>query len=72
MNEVEKFILKPKAGEAKKRLVIEVCKQYFNDDEELVLMIINLVFEKLSQVKFFKRQGLKFLRFFSKIKQSPQ
>ena len=72
MNEVEKFILKPKAGESKKKLVIEVCKQYFNDDEELVLMVINLVFEKLSQVKFFKRQGLKLLRFFSKIKQSPQ
>lgn len=68
MEEVEKFILKPKAGESKKRLVIEVCKRYFNDDEDLVMMVISLMFEKLSQVKFFKRQGYKLIRFFLSLK----
>lgn len=70
MNEVERFILKAKSGESKKRLVIEACKSYFNDDEDLVVMVINLVFRKLKQVKFIKRQGLKLLRFFLKIRQS--
>jgi hypothetical protein len=72
MNEVEKFILKKKSGEAKKNLVVEVCKKYFNDDSDLVLMVIDLVFEKLQQVKFFKRQGLKLIRFFAKIKRNQQ
>jgi hypothetical protein len=72
MNEVEKFILKKQSGEAKKNLVVEVCKKYFNDDSDLVIMVINLVFEKLQQVKFFKRQGLKLLRFFAKIKRNQQ
>lgn len=70
MNEVERFLLKPKSGESKKQLVIEACKSYFNDDADLVVMVINLVFKKLKQVKFIKRQGLKLLRFFLKIKQS--
>ena len=67
MQEVEKFILKPKSGESKKQLVIECCKKYFNDDPQLVEMVINLVFKKLSQIKLIKRQGYKLLRFFSKI-----
>ena len=57
MEEVEKFILKPKAGNAKKQLVIEACKKYFNDDADLVIMVINLVFKKLSQIKYFKRHS---------------
>lgn len=70
MNEVERFLLKAKSGESKKQLVIEACKSYFNDDADLVVMVINLVFKKLKQVKFIKRQGLKLLRFFLKIKQN--
>ena len=70
MNEVENFILKPKSGKAKEKLVIESVKKYFNDDEELVQLVIKLVFNKLSQVKFWKRQSLKFLRFFLKVRQS--
>ena len=69
MCEVEKFILKKKAGETKKQIVIEICKKYFNNDEKLVEMVINLVFHKLPQIKFFKRQGLKLIRFFLKAKQ---
>lgn len=68
MCEVEKFILKKKAGETKKQIVIEICKKYFNNDEKLVEMVINLVFHKLPQIKFLKRQGLKLMRFFLKAK----
>lgn len=72
MTEVEKFILEPKSGDAKKNLVISVCQKYFNDDPELVNMVINLVFRDLPQVKFFKRQALKVVRFFSKTKSNQQ
>lgn len=70
MQEVEKFILKKKSGESKKALVIQVCQKYFNNDSDLVEMVIDLVFEKLSQVKFFKRQGLKLMKFFLKVKRN--
>ena len=68
MCEVEKFILKKKAGETKKQIVVEICKKYFNNDEKLVELVIDLVFHKLPQIKFFKRQGLKLIRFFLKTK----
>jgi len=68
MCEVEKFILKKKAGETKKQIVVDICKKYFNNDEKLVEMVIELVFHKLPQIKFFKRQGLKLIRFFLKTK----
>jgi len=70
MMEVEKFLLKPKAGQSKKELVIECVKQYFNNDPALVEMVIELVFEKLPQIKFWKRQGYKLVRFFLKAKQN--
>ena len=72
MQEVEKFILKKKSGENKKALVIQVCKKYFYNDPDLVVMVIDMVFDKLSQVRFFKRQGLKLMRFFLKVRQSRQ
>lgn len=72
MNEVEQYILKPKSGEAKKELVIEICKKYFDDKPSLVELIIRLVFRELSQVKFLKRQGLKLIRFFLKVRQNQQ
>jgi hypothetical protein len=72
MCEVEKFILKKKSGQTKKQIVIEICKKYFNNDEKLVEMVINLVFHKLPQIKFFKRQGMKLVRFFFKAKHRQQ
>lgn len=66
MEEAEKFILKAKSGDAKRTLVCEVCKKYFNDDEKLVGVIIDLLFKDLAQIKFFKRQAYKLLRFFLK------
>jgi hypothetical protein len=64
MNEVENYILKPKSGKYKSELVVESVKKYFNYDDELVILVIKLVFDKLTQVKFIRRQGLKVLRFF--------
>ena len=72
MKEVEKFLLKPKAGESKKELVIECVKQYFNNDPDLVSMVIDLVFKDLPQIKFWKRQVYKLSRFFLKVKQNQQ
>lgn len=66
MGECEKYILKPKSRASKKQLVIECCKAYFNDDPELVEMVINLVFKKLKQVKFIRRSFIKVMRFFEK------
>jgi len=70
MQEVENFLLKAKCGESKKELVSSICKIYFNNEIDLVEMVINLVFHKLSQVKFIKRQCFKILRFFLKVRQS--
>ena len=72
MTEVEKYILKSKSGDSKKQLVIHVCSKYFNNDDQIVELIINLLFYKLSQVKFIKRQSLKIVRFFLKIKRNHQ
>lgn len=65
MNEVERFILKSKSGQSKKQLTIECCKPYFDNNIEILEVIIELIFPKLKQVKFLKRQGLKIVRFFS-------
>lgn len=70
MEQVERYLLKPKCGQSKKQLVIEVCKKYFNNDPDLVDVIINLMFDQLKQVKFLKRQALKIIRFFLKVRQN--
>ena len=31
MSEIEKFILKPKSGQNKEKVVVEACKKYFNN-----------------------------------------
>jgi len=67
MQEIEKFLLKPKAGTSKSQVCIECCKKYFNDDADLVLFAIKLLMPKLHQVKMLERQARKILRFFSKI-----
>ena len=67
MTEIEKYLLKPKAGESKEQLCVEVCKKYFNDDVDLVKLVIKLLFKELHQIKFSERQLRKILRFFSKI-----
>jgi hypothetical protein len=68
MHEVERFVLKPKQGTTKRSLVIDCCKKYFNEDPDLVGVVIDLLFKDLKQIRFIKRQGLKLLRFFSNLK----
>ena len=48
--EAENFILKPKSDESKKQLAIEVHVKGIL----MVEMVINLVFKKLKQIKFFE------------------
>ncbi len=67
MNEIEKFILKPQAGQSKEELCVQCVKKYFNDDEDLVRLIVKLLFNQLHQIKFSERQVRKVIRFFSKI-----
>lgn len=50
MNEVERFLLKSKSGNSKKQLTIECCKPYFNNDIQLLEVIIDLIFPKLSKL----------------------
>jgi hypothetical protein len=68
MHEVERYILKPKQGVAKRSLVIDCCKKYYNEDPDLVSVVIDLLFKELKQIKFIKRQGLKLAKFFMKIR----
>ena len=67
MSEIEKFILKPKSGQNKEKVVVEACKKYFNNDDNLVLLVVKLLMPKLRQIKFSERQIRKVIRFFSKI-----
>jgi len=52
---VEDIFTKPKQGELKKEIVVEVCKQFFNNDEALVNMVLELVFEKIIKTTFYRR-----------------
>jgi hypothetical protein len=67
MQEIEKYLLKPKAGISKTQVCVECCKKYFNDDPDLVIFAIKLLMPKLHQVKMLERQARKIIRFFSKI-----
>lgn len=67
MTEIEKYILKPNAGQSKEELCVQCVKKYFNDDEDLVRLIIKLLFKQLHQIKFSERQLRKAVRFFLRI-----
>ena len=49
------FFCKPKQGLLKEEIVIDVCKQYFNGDPELVKMVLELVFDKIIKTTLFRR-----------------
>ena len=65
MYEVERYLLKPRSGKAKRHLVIDCVKKYFDDNDQIVGVVIDLLFKDLKQVKFIGRQVLKLMRFFS-------
>ena len=52
---VEDIFCKPKSGAIKEEIVIECCKKYFNEDPELVKMVLELVFEKVIKTSLFRR-----------------
>jgi hypothetical protein len=52
---VEDIFCKPKQGVIKEEIVIECCKKYFNEDPELVKMVLELVFEKIIKTSLFRR-----------------
>ena len=52
---VEDIFNKPRQGEIKKEVVIEVCKEYFNEDSALVEMVIELIFNKVIKTTLWRR-----------------
>jgi hypothetical protein len=47
---VKRFLLEPNSGEA--NLVIDCVKKYFHDNDQMVGVVIDLLFKDLKQVKF--------------------
>ena len=58
------FVQEKKMGAIKEKAVIEVVKQYFNDDEELVKSIIKLVMPSIKKSNMFSRAVNKVVFFF--------
>ncbi len=52
---VEDIFTKPGLGSIKRDIVVEVCKEYFNNNTDLVHMVIDLIFEKIIKTSFFRR-----------------
>ena len=52
---VEDIFTKQGLGHIKRTVVVEVCKDYFNDSPELVHMVIDLVFDKIIKTSLFRR-----------------
>jgi hypothetical protein len=64
MHETERYLLKPKSGAAKRALVMDCCRKYFDNNDEMIGVVIDLLFKDLKQVKYIGRQFLKIARFF--------
>ena len=52
---VEDIFTKPGLGKVKCGIVVEVCKEYFNNNTDLVHMVIDLIFEKIIKTSLFRR-----------------
>lgn len=52
---VEDVFNKPKQGDIKRQIVIDVCSEYFNGDPALVEMVLDLVFEKVIKTTLWRR-----------------
>ena len=59
---VEDLIHAPKAGSLKSEVVQKVCAKYFDGKEELVMVMINLMFEKVIKTSFIRRSKNNFQR----------
>jgi hypothetical protein len=59
---VEDLITSAKSGPLKSEVVMKVCSKYFDGKEDLVMVIINLTFEKIIKTSLVRRNKLKLQR----------
>ena len=52
---VEDFFNKPLQGDLKREVVVEVCKPFFDDKDDLVDMVLELVFDKIKKTTLLRR-----------------
>lgn len=52
---VEDLFTSKGKGQIKKEVVLEVCKEFFDDKASVVEMVIDLVFEKVTKTTIFRR-----------------
>ena len=58
----EDLITSAKSGKLKSEVVMKVCAKYFDGKEELVMVIINLMYEKIIKTSLARRNKLKLQR----------
>jgi len=58
----EDLITTSKSGKLKSEVVMKVCAKYFDDKEDLVMVIINLMYEKIVKTSLTRRNKLKLQR----------
>ena len=66
MEEIERFVLKPKAGQEKKYMAIEILRKMFYDDDVLTGVVIDGLMKNLHQVGMLRRWVLRAYRYFKK------
>lgn len=59
---VEDLITTAKSGKLKAEVVMKVCAKYFDDKEDLVMVIINLMYDKIIKTSLARRQKMKLQR----------
>jgi hypothetical protein len=58
----EDLITTAKSGKLKAEVVMKVCAKYFDEKEDLVMVIINLMYEKIVKTSLARRNKLKLQR----------
>jgi len=58
----EDLITASKSGKLKSEVVMKVCAKYFDEKEDLVMVIINLMYEKIVKTSLTRRNKLKLQR----------
>ena len=58
---VEDFFNKKEQGDIKRDVVLEVCKPFFDGKEDLVDMVLELVFDKIEKTTLLRRNKQRFI-----------
>ena len=66
MQEIERFLLKPKSGKEKKQMAVKILKKMFYNDELATGIVVDGLMKSLTQVGLLRRLILKLFRYFSK------